>query len=67
MQQEMLSAGPINAAFFVFSDFFSYKNGTYFRTPAAYGPMELHMKTGCWALIDDDDQLSAEKLKEREA
>lgn len=35
MMWELAKNGPIHAAFFVFSDFISYKGGTYFRTPAA--------------------------------
>merc|ERR1712190_390881 len=35
IQHEILTHGPIEVAFFVFSDFFSYRNGTYFRTPSA--------------------------------
>lgn len=42
MQQEILEHGPFEAGFFVFSDFYSYKNGTYFRTPSAAGPFGGH-------------------------
>ncbi|CAK0828505.1 unnamed protein product, partial [Prorocentrum cordatum] len=31
----------------------------------ATGPIDLHMKTWSWALVDDDEQLSAKKRKER--
>lgn len=42
MRQEIFSVGPIEVAFFVFSDFHSYSNGTYFRTPSAFGPLGGH-------------------------
>eukprot|EP00930_Biecheleria_cincta_P049985 TRINITY_DN35176_c0_g1_i1.p1 TRINITY_DN35176_c0_g1~~TRINITY_DN35176_c0_g1_i1.p1 ORF type:complete len:345 (-),score=40.79 TRINITY_DN35176_c0_g1_i1:34-921(-) len=42
IQQEILRHGPVEAAFFVFSDFHSYRSGTYFRTPSAYGPLGGH-------------------------
>ena len=32
---------------------------------AADGPFKLYMRTGCWALVDDDEQLSAKKRKGR--
>ncbi|CAK0884738.1 unnamed protein product [Prorocentrum cordatum] len=32
---------------------------------AAFGPIELYMRTGCWALVDDEEHLSAKKRKER--
>lgn len=35
MQREVIAKGPIHVAFFVFSDFLHYKNGTYFRTSKA--------------------------------
>ena len=31
----------------------------------AYGPIELYMRTGCWVLVHDEEQLSAKKRKER--
>lgn len=42
MQREILTKGPIEVAFFVFSDFLTYSNGTYFRTPSATGPQGGH-------------------------
>jgi len=42
MQLEILTYGPIQVAFYVFSDFMTYSNGTYFRTPAAAGPVGGH-------------------------
>lgn len=42
IQHEIYLNGPVEAAFFVFSDFHSYRNGTYFRTPSAYGPLGGH-------------------------
>jgi len=42
MQREILTRGPIEAAFFVFSDFMHYRNGTYFRTVAGAGPVGGH-------------------------
>merc|ERR1711869_167671 len=42
MQHEIMTKGPIEVAFFVFSDFMHYKNGTYFRTAAATGPIGGH-------------------------
>eukprot|EP00930_Biecheleria_cincta_P057532 TRINITY_DN43452_c0_g1_i1.p1 TRINITY_DN43452_c0_g1~~TRINITY_DN43452_c0_g1_i1.p1 ORF type:complete len:746 (-),score=151.36 TRINITY_DN43452_c0_g1_i1:64-2250(-) len=42
LQRELLERGPVEVAFFVFSDFMNYKRGTYFRTPAAYGPLGGH-------------------------
>jgi len=41
MQRALLS-GPLEVAYFVFSDFMSYKSGVYFRTPGAYGPLGGH-------------------------
>ena len=32
---------------------------------SAYGPIELYMRTGCWVLVHDEEQLSAKKRKER--
>jgi len=42
MQMDILQHGPIQVGFFVFSDWMSYKSGTYFRTPSAFGPMGAH-------------------------
>lgn len=42
IQQEILTNGPVEAAFFVFSDFHNYRRGTYFRTPSAFGPLGGH-------------------------
>jgi len=42
MQREMMAHGPIQVAFYVFSDFVTYSNGTYFRTHAARGPQGGH-------------------------
>lgn len=42
MQQEIMTNGPIQVAFFVYSDFQTYKNGIYFRTPSAKGPLGGH-------------------------
>mmetsp|Transcript_91247 Transcript_91247/g.258406 ORF Transcript_91247/g.258406 Transcript_91247/m.258406 type:complete len:630 (-) Transcript_91247:68-1957(-) len=42
MQREILTNGPVEAAFYVFSDFHSYRRGTYFRTPSAVGPLGGH-------------------------
>jgi len=42
MQSEILQRGPIQVAFYVFSDFMTYSNGTYFRTKAATGPQGGH-------------------------
>ena len=42
MQSEILQRGPIQVAFYVFSDFMTYSNGTYFRTQAATGPQGGH-------------------------
>ena len=32
---------------------------------SASGPIELYMRTGCWVLVHDEEQLSAKKRKER--
>lgn len=42
MQRELFLHGPVEVAFFVFSDFQSYRKGVYFRTPGAYGPLGGH-------------------------
>lgn len=42
IQREVLNRGPVEVAFFVFSDFHSYRRGTYFRTPSAFGPLGAH-------------------------
>ena len=38
MQRELMTHGPFEVGFEVFSDFGSYKNGTYTRTKGALGP-----------------------------
>jgi cathepsin B len=38
MQRELMTHGPFEVGFEVFSDFGSYKNGTYARTQSATGP-----------------------------
>merc|ERR1712232_667297 len=42
MQREILTKGPIEVGLFIFDDFMNYKNGTYFRTPVASGPLGGH-------------------------
>jgi len=42
IQREIARSGPVQVAFFVFSDFHSYRRGTYFRTRSAYGPLGGH-------------------------
>lgn len=42
LQRELLANGPVQVAFFVFSDFHNYRSGVYFRTPGAYGPLGGH-------------------------
>mmetsp|Transcript_20503 Transcript_20503/g.57415 ORF Transcript_20503/g.57415 Transcript_20503/m.57415 type:complete len:731 (+) Transcript_20503:140-2332(+) len=42
LQRELFEHGPVEVGFFVFSDFLSYRRGTYFRTPGAYGPLGGH-------------------------
>lgn len=42
MRHEVVTVGPVEVAFFVLSDFHSYNNGTYFRTPSAFGPLGGH-------------------------
>ena len=42
MQREIMTHGPIQVAFQVFSDFMFYHNGTYFRTKSAQGPHGGH-------------------------
>lgn len=42
LQRELLARGPVQVAFFVFSDFHNYRGGVYFRTPAAFGPLGGH-------------------------
>ena len=42
MQQEIVAHGSIEVGFQVFSDFMSYKNGTYSRTKGAQGPKGGH-------------------------
>jgi len=42
MQLEVMNNGPIAVSFFVFSDFMNYRNGTYFRTSIASGPLGGH-------------------------
>ena len=37
-----MAHGPIQVGFQVFSDFMTYQNGTYFRTPGAQGPRGGH-------------------------
>lgn len=42
MQLEIMSRGPIEVSFYVFSDFMTYSKGTYFRTKSASGPQGGH-------------------------
>jgi len=42
LQRELLTHGPVEVGFFVFSDFHSYRHGVYFRTPGAFGPLGGH-------------------------
>ena len=42
MQRELMAHGPFEVGFEVFSDFSSYKNGTYARTASATGPIGGH-------------------------
>lgn len=42
LQRELLLRGPVEVAFYVFSDFMNYRSGVYFRTPGAYGPLGGH-------------------------
>jgi cathepsin B len=42
MMRELMAHGPFEVGFEVFSDFSSYKNGTYVRTPSAVGPNGGH-------------------------
>ena len=42
MQKEILQNGPIEVAFFVYSDFQTYTSGVYHRTASSEGPMGGH-------------------------
>ena len=42
MQREILAHGPIEVAFFVFSDFQQYVSGVYRRSASARGPLGGH-------------------------
>ena len=42
MQREIMTHGPIEVAFFVFSDFQTYHRGVYHRTAASQGPLGGH-------------------------
>jgi len=42
MQQEIMANGPIEVAFFVYSDFQTYKSGVYHRTKSSQGPLGGH-------------------------
>jgi len=42
MQQEIMTNGPVEVAFFVYSDFQTYKSGIYHRTTASQGPLGGH-------------------------
>lgn len=42
MQKEILQNGPIEVAFFVYSDFQTYSSGIYHRTASSEGPMGGH-------------------------
>jgi hypothetical protein len=51
MQRELMSHGPFEVGFEVFSDFSSYKNGTYSRTKSASGPGGGHaVKLVAWGV-----------------
>merc|ERR1712217_400508 len=53
LQRELLTHGPVEVAFFVFSDFHNYKRGVYFRTPGAYGPLGGHaVRLLGWGVVD---------------
>jgi len=42
MQREIMSHGPIQVAFYVWSDFMNYKNGTYMHTKTDESPLGAH-------------------------
>merc|ERR1711865_435285 len=42
MQQEIMSNGPVEVAFFVYSDFQTYDSGVYHRTKSSQGPLGGH-------------------------
>mmetsp|Transcript_125982 Transcript_125982/g.362297 ORF Transcript_125982/g.362297 Transcript_125982/m.362297 type:complete len:705 (-) Transcript_125982:8-2122(-) len=42
LQRELMTRGSVEVGFFVFSDFHSYQDGVYFRTPGAFGPLGGH-------------------------
>ena len=42
LQKELFQHGLVEVGFFVFSDFRNYRQGVYFRTRGAYGPLGGH-------------------------
>jgi len=42
MQQEIMTNGPLEVAFFVYSDFQTYQSGVYRRTKSSQGPLGGH-------------------------
>lgn len=57
LQHELMTQGPVEVGFFVFSDFHSYRRGVYFRTPSAYGPLGGHaVRLLGWGSAGGNDQ-----------
>ena len=42
MQRELMTRGPFEVAFFVYSDFYHYRGGVYRKSPKAQGPLGGH-------------------------
>lgn len=56
LQHELLTHGSVEVGFFVFSDFHSYENGVYFRTPSAFGPLGGHaVRLLGWGTVNASD------------
>ena len=57
IQREILAHGPLEAAFFVFSDFVLYRSGVYRRSQAARGPLGGHaVKLIGWGEEEDGEK-----------
>lgn len=57
LQTELFQHGPVEVAFYVFSDFHNYREGVYSRTPGAYGPLGGHaVRLLGWGTTSDGDK-----------
>lgn len=57
LQIELMSRGPVEVGFYVFSDLPNYQSGVYSRTPGAYGPLGGHaVRLLGWGSVRKQDE-----------